>query len=96
MRKNIDEIRRLFPHCVTEAKGKDGQIQPAIDFDLLRQELSDCLIECLTERYQLNRPGKRNVLLTFETARNLFIEGFKNADIHIDNRSPAENATTRN
>ncbi len=59
MQKNIDAVRRLFPHCVTEAKGKDGQIQPAIDFDLLRQELSDCLIEGPTERYQLNWPGKR-------------------------------------
>lgn len=37
----LDDIRRHFPVCVTEAKGKDGQIRPAIDFDLLRQELSD-------------------------------------------------------
>ena len=45
MHKNIEDIRRLFPHCVTEAKGKDGQIQQAIDFDLLRQELSDRLVD---------------------------------------------------
>ena len=60
----LDAVRRLFPHCVTEAKGKDGQIQPAIDFDLLRQELSDRLIDGPAERYQLNWPGKRQAILS--------------------------------
>ena len=68
MRKNtpalIAAVRRLFPHCATEAKTKDGQIQPAIDFDLLRQELSDCLIDGPAERYQLNWPGKHQALLS--------------------------------
>ncbi len=48
---------------MTETKTKDGQIQSAIDFDLLRQERSDCLIEGPTERYQLNWTGKRQSLL---------------------------------
>ncbi len=61
--KFIDTGRRLFPNCITETKTKDGQIQPAIDFDLLPQERSDCLIEGPTERYQLNWPGKHQALL---------------------------------
>ena len=68
MRPDVTEmmnaLRRLFPACVTEAKGKDGQIQPAIDFDLLRQELSPHLIEGTAERYQLNWPGKRQAILS--------------------------------
>ena len=48
---------------MTETETKDGQIQPAIDFDLLPQERSDCLIEGPTERYQLNWTGKRQALL---------------------------------
>ena len=60
----LDAIRRLFPACVTEAQGQDGQLRLAIDFDLLRQELSDHLIEGQPERYQLNWPGKRQALLS--------------------------------
>ncbi len=55
----LDALRRLFPACVTEAQGQDGQLRPAVDFDALRQELSDCLIDGPSERYQLTWPGKR-------------------------------------
>ena len=61
---NMARIRDLFPNCVTEAKGKDGQITLAVDFDLLRQELSESIVEGPQERYQLNWPGKREALLT--------------------------------
>ena len=60
----MEEMRRLFPACVTEAKDKDGKVRLAVDFDLLRQELSDHLIEVQQERYQLNWPGKRQALLS--------------------------------
>ncbi|VEC36257.1 putative type III restriction-modification system methylation subunit [Escherichia coli] len=36
----------------------------AVDFDQLRQELSDSIVEGPQERYQLNWPGKREALLT--------------------------------
>lgn len=60
---NIEKIRTLFPNCVTEAKDKHGKLKYAIDFDLLRQELSDSIVEGPQERYQLNWPGKREALL---------------------------------
>ena len=59
MTEMMDALRRLLPACVTEAKGKDGQLRPAIDFDALRQELSDQLVDGPAERYQLTWPGKR-------------------------------------
>jgi len=61
---NIARLRELFPGCVTEAKGEDGAVRLAVDFDLLRQELSGTLVEGPQERYQLNWPGKREALLT--------------------------------
>ena len=61
---NMARIRDLFPNCVTEAKGKDGQTSLAVDFDLLRQELSESIVEGPQESYQLNWPGKREALLT--------------------------------
>lgn len=61
---NISRIRELFPDCVTEAQGEDGSIKLAVDFDQLRQALSESLVEGPQERYQLNWPGKREALLT--------------------------------
>ncbi|MGN6881698.1 site-specific DNA-methyltransferase [Neisseria sp. P0019.S003] len=61
---NIARIRDLFPGCVTEAKGEDGNVKLAVDFDQLRQELADSIIEGPQERYHLNWPGKREALLT--------------------------------
>lgn len=61
---NITRIRDLFPGCVTEAKGEDGNVKLAVDFDQLRQELADSIIEGPQERYHLNWPGKREALLT--------------------------------
>lgn len=62
--QNIEKIQALFPNCVTESKGADGELKLAIDFDQLKQELSSSIVEGPQERYQLNWPGKREALLT--------------------------------
>ncbi|MGN5173493.1 site-specific DNA-methyltransferase [Aeromonas sp. 102P] len=62
--QNIEKLAELFPNCVTETKGADGKLQQAIDFDLLKQELSRHIVEGPQERYHLNWPGKREALLT--------------------------------
>lgn len=61
--EHIARLRELFPGCVTEGRGEDGAVRLAVDFDLLRQELSGTLVEGPQERYQLNWPGKREALL---------------------------------
>lgn len=62
--QNIAKIAELFPSCVTESHNAQGELQYAIDFDLLKQELSAQIVEGPQERYQLNWPGKREALLT--------------------------------
>lgn len=62
--ENIARILELFPSCKTEAVGDDGQVRVAVDFDQLRQELSESIVEGPQERYHLNWPGKREALLT--------------------------------
>ncbi len=62
--ENIARLRELFPGCVTEAQGKDGAVKLAVDFDQLRQELAESIVEGPQERYHLNWPGKREALLT--------------------------------
>ena len=61
---NVEKIAGLFPHCVTEAHGADGELQRKIDWDLLRQELSSDLVEGAEERYRLDWPGKLQALYT--------------------------------
>lgn len=59
---NIDKIADLFPSVITETLQGTGAAQVVkrgIDFDLLRQELSDHIVEGPQERYQVNWPGKR-------------------------------------
>lgn len=56
---NIDKLADLFPTVITETLDADGNPQRAIDFDLLRQELSDHIVEGPQERYRLDWPGKR-------------------------------------
>ncbi|MFS8370680.1 site-specific DNA-methyltransferase [Acetobacter indonesiensis] len=62
--ENIAKVRELFPGCVTEAHDEEtGQLRLTVDFDQLRQELSDHTLEGSQERYHLNWPGKREALL---------------------------------
>lgn len=60
---NIAKIRELFPGCVTEARDEaTGKLRLAVDFDQLRQELSDSIVDGTQERYRLDWPGKREAL----------------------------------
>ena len=61
---SIAKIRALFPDCVTEAADEHGKLRLAVDFDQLRQVLSDHIVEGPQERYRLDWPGKREALLT--------------------------------
>lgn len=59
---NIEKVAELFPSVLTETvEIVDGEqvVKRAINFDLLRQELSDHIVEGPQERYQLDWPGKR-------------------------------------
>ena len=56
---NIAKLRELFPGCVTEARDEaTGQLRLAVDFDQLKQELSDQIVEGPQERYRLDWPGQ--------------------------------------
>lgn len=62
--RNIDKIAALFPGVITESRDAGGALVRAVDFDLLRQELSGHVVEGPRERYQLDWPGKREALFT--------------------------------
>lgn len=61
--ENIKRIGELFPNCVTERKNSQGEVEYAIDFDVLKQELSDVVVEGNEERYQFTWPDKKKSIL---------------------------------
>ncbi|MBD9607424.1 site-specific DNA-methyltransferase [Pseudomonas sp. PDM08] len=82
---NIDKLAELFPHCITEAQDDNGKLRKAIDFDLLRQELSSSIVEGPQERYQLNWPGKREALLTANAPIAKTLRPFREESVDFDN-----------
>ncbi|MDM8248921.1 site-specific DNA-methyltransferase [Lacrimispora saccharolytica] len=60
--QNIEKIGALFPNCVTETVDENGKPQKAINFDLLRQMLSDSVIEG-DEAYEFTWIGKKAAIV---------------------------------
>lgn len=61
---NVAKIAEMFPGVITESVDADGNPVSAVDFDLLRQELSGEVVDGPQERYQLDWPGKRAAAFT--------------------------------
>jgi len=81
---NIEKISQLFPHVVTEAEDENGKIVKKIDFDLLRQELSKDIVEDTTERYRLDRPGKKRSLLKANTPIDKTLRPVREDSVNFD------------
>ena len=61
--ENVAKIGKLFPNCVTERMNETGEVEYAIDFDILKQELSSVVVEGNEERYQFTWPDKKKSIL---------------------------------
>ena len=61
--ENIAKIGALFPNSLTERKNENGEVEYAIDFDMLKQELSSVIVEGNEERYQFTWPDKKKSIL---------------------------------
>ena len=64
--RNIEQIGQIFPNAITETI-RDGKVVKAIDFEVLKQELSGSLVEGREERYQFTWPDKRKSMLLANT-----------------------------
>ena len=60
---NIEIIGQLFPNVLSEIIDKEGNKKKVLNFDLLKQELSDFLINDKQERYQMTWPEKSKAIL---------------------------------
>lgn len=61
-KENYEKLAALFPNAVTETI-VDGEVVRAIDADVLRQEISETVVECSEERYQFTWPDKKKSVL---------------------------------
>ena len=60
--QNIDKIGALFPNCITETTDENGKLKKAINFDLLKQMLSEDIIEG-DEAYEFSWVGKKAAIV---------------------------------
>jgi len=60
--QNIEKIEALFPNCITETIGKDGKPKKAINFDILRQMLSEDVMNG-DEAYEFTWVGKKAAIV---------------------------------
>ncbi|MBW2662753.1 MAG: site-specific DNA-methyltransferase, partial [Deltaproteobacteria bacterium] len=91
--KNIEQIAKLFPHVMTEiedeatkdTKGHEKKrYKKAIDFDLLKQSLSDVLVDDENERYRLDWPGKKASLLKANTPISKTLRPCREESVNFD------------
>lgn len=60
--KNIEKIAKLFPNVITEMKDENGKLKKGVNFELLKQELSEEVIDG-EECYDFTWVGKKLQLL---------------------------------
>lgn len=80
---NVEKIQKLFPNAVTEVL-RDGKPTLAIDFDMLKQELSAELIDDKEERYQMTWPDKKKSILLANTPISATLRPCKEESVDFD------------
>ena len=83
--ENVEKIASLFPNCITESADEHGGLQRSIDFDMLKQELSDYVVEGLQERYQFTWPDKKKAMLAANAPINKTLRPCREESVDFDN-----------
>lgn len=84
VQENIKKIQQLFPNAVTEVL-RDGKPTLAVDFDVLKQEMSSVLIDDKEERYQFTWPDKKKSVLLANAPISATLRPCKEESVDFDN-----------
>ena len=77
--ENMKYIKEKFPNVVVESeKGY------AIDFNALKQELSDVIVDETKEKYQLTWPGKKEAIVTANTPTTKTLRPVREKSVNFD------------
>ena len=90
--ENVRKIAALFPNCVTERRtfvrggqySEKSKTELVIDFDKLKQELSDYIVEGAEERYQFTWPDKKKAILTANSKINKTLRPCREESVNFD------------
>lgn len=83
---NITKIAQLFPDCVTETVDeRNGQPKHLIDFEKLKQNLSDSVMSERAERYQFTWPDKSKAILLANSPINATLRPCREDSVDFDN-----------
>lgn len=83
---NITKIAQLFPDCVTEiVDERSGQPKHLIDFEKLKQNLSDSVMSERVERYQFTWPDKSKAILLANSPINATLRPCREDSVDFDN-----------
>ena len=82
---NVEKIKALFPHCVTERKNADGGLEMAVDFEKLQLELSNDVIAEGEERYQFTWPDKRKAIREANVRTTATLRPCREESVDFDN-----------
>lgn len=83
---NITKIAQLFPDCVTETVDeRSGQPKHLIDFEKLKQNLSDSVMSERAERYQFTWSDKSKAILLANSPINATLRPCREDSVDFDN-----------
>ena len=60
--ENVEKIGKLFPNCITEAVDENGKLKKGINFQLLKQMLSEDVVDG-DEAYEFTWVGKKAAIV---------------------------------
>ncbi|KLO24963.1 site-specific DNA-methyltransferase [Marinitoga sp. 1155] len=83
--ENIKKLQEIFPDVITEIMDENGNIRKGIDFDKLKQVLSDFLVEGSRERYGLNWVGKKEAILNASLPITKTLRPKKEESVNFEN-----------
>lgn len=82
--RNVEKIGQLFPNCVTETVNENGKLKKAINFDILKQMLSEDVLEG-DEAYEFTWVGKKAAIVEANKPIRKTLRPCKDESVDWDN-----------
>ena len=84
VQKNIEKIEAMFPSCITETKDDNGKLKKAINFELLKQLLSEDVVAG-DESYEFTWVGKKESIVEANKPIRKTLRPCKEESVNWDN-----------
>lgn len=82
--QNVKKIGELFPNCITETADENGKLKKAINFDMLKQMLSEAVLEG-DEAYEFTWVGKKESIVEANKPIRKTLRPCKDESVDWDN-----------